>query len=154
MQAALEASGLAESTMVLLTADHGDALGSHGLWNKGRLYEESIRVPFIAASGGLSGWQRGAVCTAQVPSSVDVMPTVLEACGLGHEARRPDLHGQSLTPVLEGARPALERPWSAIETGAHEIGACADSVGRWRGILRCHVTNGAQAYGRRRTCSA
>ena len=122
-----------EDTLVVVTSDHGEALAGdhpdvvvkpHG----DLLYESQLRVPLILSRPGVIAARR----VADPVRLLDVMPTVLEACGLAHEARRPDLHGQSLTPVLEGARPALERPWSAIETGAHEIGA-PTSLGRWRG---------------------
>lgn len=51
----LAAAGLDEHTIVVFTADHGDNLGSHHLFNKGRLYEESIRIPMIYRwPGGLT----------------------------------------------------------------------------------------------------
>ena len=36
-----------ENTIVIFTSDHGDMLGSHHRWNKGVLFQESIRIPMI-----------------------------------------------------------------------------------------------------------
>jgi len=49
---ALSASGLADSTRVIYTSDHGDAIGKRGLWGKSTLYEETCGVPLIAAGDG------------------------------------------------------------------------------------------------------
>ena len=45
--AALQASGLAEETMIVYTADHGENLGEHGLWWKNCLFDSAARVPLI-----------------------------------------------------------------------------------------------------------
>ena len=50
--AALEATGHADDTLILFTADHGEAAGQHQMFQKFTLYEESARVPFIAACLG------------------------------------------------------------------------------------------------------
>src|SRR5262249_61901877 len=44
---ALEANGLAGSTRIIYTSDHGDNLGTRGLWGKSNMYEESVAVPMI-----------------------------------------------------------------------------------------------------------
>ena len=43
----LEASGQADNTIIVLTSDHGDLMGSHSLLAKMAMYEESVRVPFL-----------------------------------------------------------------------------------------------------------
>lgn len=43
----LERNNLLENTIVIFTSDHGDNLGSHHLFNKNVLFEESIRIPMI-----------------------------------------------------------------------------------------------------------
>lgn len=70
---ALETSGLVENTCIVLSADHGDMLGSHGLMAKHVWYEESVGIPLIAAGPGLSV----GVCNSVI-SSEDVMPTLLD----------------------------------------------------------------------------
>ena len=45
---ALEAAGLEQDTRVLYSSDHGESLGSRGLWGKSNMYEESAAIPMIA----------------------------------------------------------------------------------------------------------
>jgi len=51
---ALEASGFAENTTVIYCSDHGDNLGTRGLWGKSTLYQESTNIPLIAAGPGFA----------------------------------------------------------------------------------------------------
>src|SRR5690606_28283301 len=51
----LEATGLAENTVVIFTSDHGDFMGDHGLMLKGPIhYQGVVRVPFIWNDPGMS----------------------------------------------------------------------------------------------------
>lgn len=52
--AALDASNLAENTIVIFTSDHGDHMGDHGLYGKSTFWDESIRVPLVVAPAGTS----------------------------------------------------------------------------------------------------
>ena len=51
---ALERSGKAANTYVIFTADHGLAVGEHGLMGKQNLYDHSIRMPLLISGPGLS----------------------------------------------------------------------------------------------------
>jgi choline-sulfatase len=94
----LAAAGLAEDTRVLYSADHGDNLGTRGLWGKSVMYEESAGVPMILAGPDVP---QGVVCREPV-SLVDVFPTVVAGTGLpAHPADR-DLPGASLLDVARG----------------------------------------------------
>ncbi|MFN6953427.1 MAG: sulfatase-like hydrolase/transferase [Acetobacteraceae bacterium] len=75
---ALDRSGLAGATRVILTSDHGDNLGARGLWGKSTMYEEAVGIPLIMAGAGVPA---GHVCPTPV-SLLDVFPTVLEGVGL------------------------------------------------------------------------
>lgn len=98
---ALDEQGLAASTVVVHTADHGDFTGSHRQFNKGPLmYEETYHVPPMVR------WPRvvepGTTCDAFVRLH-DLMPTCLELGGV----EPPDgLHARSLRPLFEGSIPA------------------------------------------------
>ena len=69
---ALDRLGLADNTVVVLSADHGDMMGSHGLLAKHVWYEESIGIPFVAAGPGIGQGVCGSVLGSQ-----DQMPTLL-----------------------------------------------------------------------------
>ncbi len=73
----LEEAGLAEDTIVILSADHGDMMGSQGLMGKNIWYEESIRIPFIVKGKGIRQGRTDALL-----SSMDHMPTLLDLAGL------------------------------------------------------------------------
>ena len=94
---ALEASGRALDTAVVLTADHGEMNGHHGLWTKMVMYEEAVGIPLILAGAGAP---RG-VCQTQA-SLVDVHQTALEAAGLGLSTDDGALPGRSLYALAEG----------------------------------------------------
>jgi arylsulfatase A-like enzyme len=93
----IEAQGLADRTMLVLTADHGDEFGEHGGYGHGQsVYQELNRVPLIVVGPQVS--EPGRVVDTPVPL-LDLVPTLLDAAG----APLPDLiHGQSLLPVLRG----------------------------------------------------
>lgn len=75
----LDRLGLTENTLVIVTSDHGELLGDHGLWMKGPFhYEELARVPFLMMGPGVAP---GAI-RDDVVSLVDVVPTVLAAAGI------------------------------------------------------------------------
>lgn len=93
--AALEARGLADDTLVIFSADHGDFLGEHQLMLKGPIhYEALLRVPLIVRGPGFAP---GAVVTDPV-GTIDLAPTMLRACGL---PIADDLEGR---PLLDGPR--------------------------------------------------
>src|SRR5690606_29127262 len=57
--AVLDDTGFGASTRVLYTSDHGDNLGSRGLWGKSVMYEDSAAIPMILAGEGVP---QGARC--------------------------------------------------------------------------------------------
>lgn len=74
---ALKRLDLADNTIVVLSSDHGDMMGSHGLMAKHVWYEESIGIPFVAAGPGIGRGLCGSVIGSQ-----DQMPTLLGLLGL------------------------------------------------------------------------
>lgn len=75
---ALEASGQLDNTYLFFTADHGLAIGSHGLLGKQNMYDHSLRVPLFMAGPGIPA---GATVSADVYLQ-DIMPTALELAGI------------------------------------------------------------------------
>ena len=50
----LEELGRLNNTVIIFTSDNGYLWGEHGLWGKDKVYEESIRVPFIVVMPGVA----------------------------------------------------------------------------------------------------
>jgi len=93
--AALEAGGFADDTIVVYAADHGLAVGSHGLLGKQSVYEHSLRAPLVVAGPGLP---EGASTTALV-YLLDLYPTLL---GLTGASGDEDISGLDLAPLWRG----------------------------------------------------
>ena len=100
--AALDATGLADSTTVLYTSDHGDNLGSRGLWGKSTMYEEAAAVPLVIAGDDIP---EGRVIDTHT-SHVDVYPFIFECAGALDERSVGAGHpGISLAELARGATP-------------------------------------------------
>lgn len=110
---ALDRTGLAKNTIIVLWSDHGYHLGEHGLWCKTTCYEADTRVPFIIATP--DDRPRG-VRTDALVELLDIYPTLIELCGL---PSREKLEGRSLVPSLgnpaapgrDAAYSQFPRPW-------------------------------------------
>ena len=99
LHAALAERGRLERTLLVVTADHGEARGDHGEGTHGYLvYEATMRVPLVFWSPTLLTPRHIDGATA-VARTVDVAPTVLDLLGLPVPA---GLHGRSLAPVIQG----------------------------------------------------
>ena len=97
--ASLGELGLADDTIIVLTADHGDVFGDHGLMLKHFThYRGAVRVPLI-----ISGAIAGSGVHDELVSSADIAPTLLDLAG---EAGIPAAQGRSLIPVLDGTATA------------------------------------------------
>ncbi len=99
----LERLGLLEKTVLIVAADHGEALGEHGyVGHNTQLYEHSLKVPLIVRFPGQSG-PRGVRVKALV-DLLDVAPTIADVFGLGaHADVKKHFQGRSLLPVVAGA---------------------------------------------------
>ena len=99
----LAARGLLESTLVIVTADHGESLGDAGRWgHHATPDEEVIRVPLVLRLP--SALPAGARVDAPV-SVVDLTPTVLDLLPEGLVAPMDGLDGRSLLPLLANGEP-------------------------------------------------
>ena len=95
----LEALGLAEETVIVVTSDHGDMLGEKGLWFKMSPYEQSSRVPMIV-HGPEHLVPRGRY--ANPVSLLDLMPTLIELAGAEPAESAESPGGEGLAPSRRG----------------------------------------------------
>ncbi len=92
---ALDRSGRADDTIIVLWADHGFHLGEKDTWGKMTFWDETTRIPFIIVAPGVT--TPGSV-SDEVVSTQSIYPTLVELAGLA----RPDfVDGSSLVPLLE-----------------------------------------------------
>lgn len=99
---ALEKSGQADKTWIFFTADHGLAVGHHGLFGKQNMYDHSLRVPFVVVGPG-------AKANAKIAAPIylqDVMATALELAGVP-KPEQVEFH--SLLPLLRGEKSPAAR---------------------------------------------
>jgi choline-sulfatase len=93
---ALEATGKANDTLIIFTADHGDGAAHHGWYQKQVLYEEAVRVPLVVSAPDMHS--RGSVDESELMSWIDIAPTILDYAGVRHPEH---MEGQSMRPLLE-----------------------------------------------------
>jgi arylsulfatase A-like enzyme len=92
----LEHLGLSQNTILVITADHGEAFMEHGFVEHTEcLYGEVLQVPLILVGPGLGGGRR----IKSQARLIDIMPTLLELGGLSPQA---DIQGASLLPWIAG----------------------------------------------------
>jgi arylsulfatase A-like enzyme len=89
----LKSLGLYDNTLILITADHGEHLGDHGLlFHAKSVYQSLIHVPLVIK---YPGSRKAAVVRAPV-SQIDFMPTILSALGIGASPALPGLDLQTI----------------------------------------------------------
>ena len=92
---ALDASGRADETIVVLWSDHGYHLGEKGYWHKFTIWEESTRIPMIFVAPGVT---KPNSRTDQPVSLQEIYPTLASLAGL---SRPKHVEGHDLTPLIE-----------------------------------------------------
>jgi arylsulfatase A-like enzyme len=95
----LDTAGLAQNTLVIYTSDQGFFLGDHGFYDKRFMYEESLRMPFLARWPGMI--RPGAV-DKRIALNIDFAPTFLQAAAAPPAS---EMQGRSLLPILSGKSP-------------------------------------------------
>ncbi len=108
---ALEASGKADNTYIFFTADHGLAVGHHGLIGKQNMYDHSVRVPLMVTGPGIAKKQ-----AIDAPVYLqDIMPSTLELAGI----EKPEqVQFKSLMPLISGKR---KQSYDAVYGGYKEL---------------------------------
>lgn len=96
----LDDNGLRDNTLIVYTSDNGFFLGEHNWFDKRFMYEESLRVPFVARFPGKI--PAGSVCK-DIGVNIDTAPTFLDFAGAGIP---DDMQGTSLKPLMAGTTPS------------------------------------------------
>lgn len=119
--AALDEAGLAEDTVVVYTADHGENMGEHGLWWKNCLYDTAARVPLVVRwpARWRGGEHRSGAC-----SLVDVVQTIAELGGAEAPAR---WNGDSMVNWMDDAN-AKWKCLAVSEYYAHNVASGAAMI--------------------------
>ena len=95
--------GLADDTLIIFTADHGNMLGDLNRWFKGAMYEGSARIPLLIkappAGPFAASFNRGTVIS-NIVENIDVMPTLCEMAGVKLPAQ--GIQGRSMTKLVAG----------------------------------------------------
>ena len=130
---ALRGAGTLDNTLVIVTSDHGEALGDHGEEVHGYfVYEATLRIPLVLRGPGIKPGTR----LGSVARLIDLFPTILDLTGL--DSRTHPSSGRSLAAGLRGD-PMPEEPSFAeslvplLHYGWSDLRAVRD--GRWKYIL-------------------
>ena len=121
----LEALGELDDTWIVYTADHGMAIGRHGLQGKQNLYEHTWRVPLIVAGPGVKAGSRA-------PGNVylaDVLATLCEIAGIEPPATN---EGTSFVPVLTGKQPVIRDVLYGVYCGGAKPGIRSVRQDHWK----------------------
>ena len=105
---ALEKSGRAERTVIVLWSDHGYHLGVKQHWEKFALWEQTTRVPLIFVGPGVT---KAGGRSKRPVSLLDIYPTLAELAGLPIPKH---VEGRSLTPLL--GNPEADWPYAVVTT--------------------------------------
>lgn len=128
--AALDEQGIADDTVFVFTSDHGDMIGSQGLWKKQNPWDESIRIPMLLRYPAALGREGRRVADTTI-DVVDMMPTLL---GLADAPIPESVEGRDFSGFLRGG--------PAPGDGATVV-ACYHPFGQWR---TDEGSPGARAY--------
>jgi choline-sulfatase len=130
----LEAMGELDNTYIFYTADHGMAIGRHGLQGKQNLYEHTWRVPLIVKGPGIKSGSR-------VQGNVyllDVLTTVCDLTGVDAPASS---EGISFKPVLEGKQQTVRDVLYGAYCGGTKPGMRCVKLGDWK-LIKYDVIEG------------
>jgi arylsulfatase A-like enzyme len=94
---ALEKTGEADNTYVIFSADHGLAVGSHGLLGKQNLYEQSMGCPLVFTGPGIPRGKE----SKELTYLYDIFPSICDLTGLTPPS---GVEGQNLAPIWKGVK--------------------------------------------------
>lgn len=121
----LEAMNELDNTYIFYTADHGMAIGRHGLQGKQNLYDHTWRVPFIVKGPGIQP-------NSRVTGNIYLLDVLSTLCDLaGFEAPRTS-EGISIKPVLEGKQDSVRDALYGVYCGGAKPGMRCVKKGGWK----------------------
>ena len=138
---ALRRHDLYDESLIILTADHGEAMNEHWeIWNHGlSTYRTTVASPLIIRQ---PGGKLGGTRLQNLLSNIDVMPTILDRLGFGHPRQ---VEGVSFAPLLDGQVVPPREPVFAEATKPWHKPYEDDPL--WANALKCRaVTTGRFKY--------
>ena len=130
----LEAMGELDNTYIVYTADHGMAIGRHGLQGKQNLYEHTWRIPFIVKGPGV---RKGVRAKGNI-YLMDVLGTFCDLAGIEKPATCESL---SFRPVLEGKKETVRDVLFGVYCGGTKPGMRCVKKGDWK-LVKFDVLQG------------
>ena len=131
----LKVMGELENTYIFYTADHGIAIGRHGLQGKQNLYEHSWRVPFIVHGPGIKPGSR-------VEGNIYLLDVLATLCDLTGVAAPESNEGISFKPVLMGQKSAIRDILYGVYNGGTKPGMRCVKQGDWK-LVKFDVLDGS-----------
>ena len=130
----LEEMGELENTYIFYTADHGIAIGRHGLQGKQNLYEHTWRVPFIVKGPGIKAGTR-------VQGNIYLLDVLGTICDLAGIKAPKTVESMSFRPVLEGKRDTVRDVLYGVYSGGTKPGMRSVRKGDWK-LIKYDVLDG------------
>lgn len=126
--------GELENTYVIYTADHGIAIGRHGLQGKQNLYQHTWRVPLIVKGPGIAPGSR-------VIGNVYLLDMLATFCNLAGIETPKSNEGISFKPVLEGKQSVVREVMYGVYNGGTKPGMRCVKKGDWK-LIKYDVLDG------------
>jgi arylsulfatase A-like enzyme len=121
----LEEMGELDNTYIIYTADHGIAIGHHGLMGKQNLYQHCWRVPFIVKGPGIPAGRR-------VEGNIYLLDLLATLCDLASIQPPQTNEGTSFKPVLTGEKTAMRQVLYGAYAGGAKPGMRCVKQGDWK----------------------
>ena len=125
-----------DNTYIFYTADHGMAIGRHGLQGKQNLYEHTWRVPFIIKGPGIKAGSRA-------KGNIYLLDILSTLCDLAGAPTPKTSEGISFKPVLEGHKDSIRDVLYGVYSGGTKPGMRCVKKGDWKlikyDVLNCKV---------------
>ncbi len=131
----LDAMGELDNTYIFYTADHGMAIGRHGLQGKQNLYQHTWRVPFIVKGPGVKAGSRA-------QGNIYLLDVLATLCDIGGVPPPETNEGLSFRPVLEGKRDAVRDVLYGAYSGGGKPGIRSVLKDGWK-LIQYEAYDGA-----------